>query len=366
MTIAQFFALLGAHPWSIVACLLDCAVIFVNGWTDGPNSIATCVTTRAMRPRNAVIMAAILNFIGVIAIGLISSLIVGYGDVSQTIAKIAIYPSSISVDKVMVAVSAGLFSIVCFSLGSAKIGFPSSESNALVGGMTGGAMAIAVLQGEANWFSYVGWDSWAKVLYGFFGSLFLGFLLGFAITKLIEVICRKMRRGPTTRFFAKGEIASAGLMSFVHGMQDGAKFIGVFILIAALLGSADGSAYDTSALAGVWWMYVPVALIMGGGTCVGGYNIIKKLGSDMAHLEKYQGFATDLASIVSLLLVTFLGIPVSTGTVKSTAIVGGGAAKSWRRVHWDVAGKMVGSWILIFPVTALIAFLFTCIFIWTV
>lgn len=273
----------------------------------------------------------------------------------------------ISVDRELVAICGGLVAIVIWSLGSTYFGFPSSESNELVGGVSGAVVCIAVFSSETNIFSYLGWSAWAKVLLGFFGSLVLGFFLGWALTKLIEIICRRMTRGKTTRFFTKGQIASAGIMSFVHGIQDGAKFIGVFIMVAAMLALASpqytGASYDSvvSGLAGSWWMYVPVALVMGGGTLMGGYNIIRTLGSDMAKLQMYQAFATDIASAIGLILATFFGIPVSTGTVKSTAILGGGASKGFRRVHWDVAGKMVGSWIAIFPLTALIGFLFTAI-----
>lgn len=365
MSINQFFAIVGEHPWAIVALVLNILVIFINGWTDGPNAIATCVTTRALKPKVAVAMAAICNLLGVLAIGAFAKYLSGFGDVAQTIANLAKWPSSLSIDKVMVAISSGLVAIVVWSLGSTKFGFPSSESNELVGGITGAAIAVAALSGESNWFSYVGWGAWGKVLYGFFGSLILGFILGYGLTKLIELICHKMHKGKTTRFFEKGEIVSAGVMSFVHGIQDGAKFIGVFIMIAAMLVASRGESYDTSSLSGVWWMYVPVAIVMTAGTCMGGYNIIKTLGHDMASLEKYQAFATDIAATIGLLLATFLGIPVSTGTVKSTAILGGGASKSFRRVHWDVAGKMVGSWILIFPLTAVISFVFVAIFIWT-
>src|SRR5574344_213721 len=365
MSINQFFSIIGEHPWAIVALVLNFIVIFINGWTDGPNAIATCVTTRAIKPKAGVAMAAICNLLGVLAIGAFASYLSGFGDVAQTIANLAKWPSDLSIDKVMVAISSGLVAIVVWSLGSTMFGFPSSESNELVGGITGAAMAVAALSGQSNWFVYVGWSAWGKVLYGFFGSLILGFILGYGLTKLIEVICRRMHKGKTTRFFEKGEIVSAGFMSFVHGIQDGAKFIGVFIMIAAMLVASGGESYDTSSLSGVWWMYVPVAIVMTAGTCMGGYNIIKTLGHDMASLEKYQAFATDIAATIGLLLATFLGIPVSTGTVKSTAILGGGASKSFRRVPWDVAGKMVGSWILIFPLTAVISFVFVAIFIWT-
>jgi PiT family inorganic phosphate transporter len=365
MTISAFFALLNNHPWGYAVVILNCAVIFINGWTDGPNSIATCVTTRCLEPKKAVVLSAFFNLLGVLFIGAIGAFLSDFGSVSQTIASLVSFStaSEAELTDALIALSSGLVAIVIWSLGSTYFGYPSSESNELVGGITGAAMALAALQGK-NWFSVVTWSSWLKVLYGFFGSLILGFALGYGITKLIEVICAKMNRGRTTRFFEKGQIVSAAGMSFVHGVQDGAKFIGVFLLLTVMLYSFEnpGSPLDTKAIETAWWMYIPTALIMSGGTLMGGYSIIKTLGSEMAHLEKYQAFATDIASIIGLLLATFFSLPVSTGTVKSTAILGGGCTRSFRRIHWNVAGGMIGSWILIFPLTALIGFLFCLIF----
>lgn len=364
MDIGQFFSLVNAHPWAYPVIVLNLAVIFINGWTDGPNAIATCVTTRCIRPYKAVVIAAIGNLVGILLVGLLGTLLANltdFGSVAKTIASLANFDTSTdtALTNALIAVSAGLLSIVIWSLGSTFFGFPSSESNELVGGITGGAMALGALAGE-NWFAMVGWSAWIKVLIGFFGSLILGFILGYGLTKLIEVICRKMTRGKTTRFFVKAQIVSAGAMSFVHGVQDGSKFIGVFILLAVML--SQGGTVDVSELQNAWWLYVPVALVMAGGTLMGGYSIIKTLGKDMADLQKYQAFATDIASVIGLLLATFFGLPVSTGSVKSTSILGCGASRGIKKVHWNVAGEMIGSWIVIFPATALIGFVFTLLF----
>lgn len=360
MTLSSFFTLVNAHPWGYAVILLNLGVIFINGWTDGPNAIATCVTTRCMAAKKAVLMAAFFNFLGVLAIGLLGAYLSETGSVAKTVASLIQFSTATEADltDALIALSAGLSAIVIWSLGSTYFGFPSSESNELVGGITGAGMALAALGGK-NWFSLINWSSWGKVLYGFVGSLLLGFLLGYALTKLIAWLCRKATRGVTTRFFTKGQIVSAAGMSFVHGIQDGAKFIGVFMLLASLL---NGGSSDVSSLASAWWMCLIVAFVMTAGTLMGGYSIIKTLGSEMAHLEKYQAFATDIASVIGLLGATFLGLPVSTGTVKSTAILGGGASRNFRRVHWNVAGEMIGSWIAIFPLTALIGFLITLLF----
>ena len=364
MSIQRFFELCNAHPWAYIALIINFGVVFVNGWTDGPNSIATAVTTRAMRPKPAVIMCAALNAVGVIVIGAFSSYIsalVG-GDVSQTIANLVNWGTS-STDQILCAVACGLMAIIVVSLVCTFFGFPSSQSNCLVGGITGAGLALIILGKGGT----IGLNPWIKVMIGFVGSLVLGFLLGYGLTLLIQVLFKKMTKGKSTRFFDAGQIVTSGLMSFMHGVQDGAKFLGVSILIGAILAADSGSNYSEAltALSGTWWIYLPVAFFITVGTMMGGYNIIKTMGKGMAILQKYQAFATDIAASIALLMATFFGLPVSTGTVKSTAIMGGGAARSFRRVKWPVAGRMVFFGVVVFPASALVGLLLVLIFVWT-
>ena len=364
MTIQEFFNLCNQHPWAYIALIINLGVVFVNGWTDGPNSIATAVTTRAIKPKAAVIMCAVLNAVGVAVIGAFSaflSKLVG-GDVSQTIANLVNWGNA-SVDKVLCGIACGLLAIVVVSLVCTYFGFPSSQSNCLIGGITGSGLALMTLGSAGS----IGLNPWIKVLVGFVGSLVLGFLLGYGLTLLIQVIFKKVTRGKSTRFFNIGQVVTSGLMSFMHGIQDGAKFIGIFILIGAILNTSGGADYSASVLAltGVWWIYVPVAAFIMFGTFMGGYNIIKTMGKGMATLQKYQAFATDIAASLALLLATVFGLPVSTGTVKSTAIMGGGAAKRFRRVKWSVAGKMVMWGVIVFPASAIVAMILVYIFVWT-
>ena len=364
MTISEFFQLCNAHPWAYIALFINLGVVFVNGWTDGPNSIATAVTTRAMRPRPAVLMCALLNAAGVLVIGAFSKYIsvLAGGDVSQTIANLVSWGNS-SADQILCAVACGLLAIVVVSLVCTFFNFPSSQSNCLVGGITGAGLSLMILGNGGS----IGLDPWIKVIIGFVGSLVLGFLLGYGLTLLIQVIFRKVTKGKSTRFFNRGQIITSGLMSFMHGVQDGAKFLGISILIGAILASTNGADYSGAlvALSGTWWIYVPVAIFITLGTMMGGYNIITTMGRGMAILKKYQAFATDIAASIALLLATFFGLPVSTGTVKSTAIMGGGAARSFRRVRWPTAGKMVMWGVIVFPASLAVGMVLTFIFIWT-
>ena len=365
MSIAEFFNLCNQHPWAYIALIFNLGVVFVNGWTDGPNSIATLVTTRTMKPFAAILMCALLNIAGVIVIGAFAASIakaLGGGDVSQTIANLVNWGDT-SVDQVLCGIACALLAIVLVSLLCTYFGFPSSQSNCLIGAVTGSGLALMMLGGKVS----IGADPWIRVLIGFFGSLIIGFLLGYGLTMLIKLIFRKTTKGKSTRFFNVGQIVTSGLMSFMHGVQDGAKFIGISILICATLKASNGGDYATvlTSLSNTWWIYVPVAVFITAGTFMGGYNIIKTMGKGMATLKKYQAFATDIAASIALLLATFFGLPVSTGTVKSTAIMGGGAARSFRRVKWPVAGKMVMWGVIVFPASALVGFILVMILVWT-
>lgn len=364
MNVSDFFSLANAHPWAYIAMIINLGVVFINGWTDGPNSIATAVTTRAITPKKAVTMCAILNAVGVIVIGALSSYIsnlVG-GDVSQTIANLISWGDA-SIDQVLCALSCGLLAIIAVSLICTYFGFPSSQTNCLIGGITGAGLSLIILGKNTT----IALNPWIKVLIGFGGSLILGFLLGYGLTLLIQVLFKKVTKGKSTKIFNAGQIITSGLMSFMHGVQDGAKFLGVSILIAAILKAGSGSNYvnELSSLSGTWWLYLPVAFFITVGTFMGGYKIIKTMGRGMATLKSYQAFATDIAASIGLLLATIFGLPVSTGTVKSTAIMGGGAAKSFKRVKWPVAGKIVMWGAIAFPFSAFFGFILTIIFIWT-
>ncbi len=367
MSIAEFFSLCNLHPWAYIAIIINLGVVFVNGYTDGPATIATAVHTRSIRPRVAFLLCATFNLLGALAIGAFSiylSQVFG-GDIINTISNLVNYGDA-STDKVLCAIACGLIAIIATSQICTRLGLPSSQSNCLIGGLTGGGIALIVLGFNGS----IGAGPWIKVIAGFVGSLIVGFLLGFGLTKLIELICRKMNKGKTNRFFNNGQIASCSLMSFVHGVQDGGKFIGISILIAAiLLTNKDTSLSLDSAvnsINGTWWLYLPVCVVLFIACLLGNRRILNSLGRGMANINRYQAFATDIASSVGLLVATLFGLPLSTGTIKNTAIMGTAATRSVRRVKWKKAGEIILWNFLAFPISMLIAFIFALIFVWTV
>ncbi len=232
-------------------------------------------------------------------------------------------------------------------------GIPTSESHALIAGLSGAAIALHGGLGGING------AEWVKVLYGLALSTFLGFAFGWAAAKLTALLCRGMDRRKTTRFFRGAQIGGAAAMAFMHGAQDGQKFMGVFML-GVFLASGNG---DAAQFTLPLWLMILCSLVMAVGTSVGGYRIIKAVGMDMVKLEKYQGFAADLAASACLLVSFFTGgIPVSTTHTKTTAIMGVGAAKRLSAVKWSVVKEMVLTWVLTFPGCGLIGFLMAWLF----
>lgn len=339
-----------ANPMLLVSVLLTLGVIFVNGWTDAPNAIATCVATRAMSPRSAVLMSAVFNFIGVFVMTLISSQVV------TTISNMVRFDMNVSdsggPSEASVALCAAMVAIIVWAVVAWYFGIPTSESHALIAGLSGAAIALH------NGLGGINGEEWIKVIYGLILSSVLGFVLGFVITKLIELVFYHADRRKTTGFFRGAQVFGGAAMSFMHGAQDGQKFIGVLLLTVSL---ANGQG-ETSMEIPIWLMLI-CSVVMGVGTSVGGYKIIKSVGMDMVKLESYQGFAADLSGALSLLVASVTGIPVSTTQAKTTAIMGVGATKRLSAINFGVVKDMFLTWILTFPGCGLIGWIMTKLFI---
>ena len=328
----------------VISIILVLGVIFVNGWTDAPNAIATAISTRCLTPRAAVIMAVIFNAFGSGFMTLINA------KVAETITKMVRFEvTDTAVNQPLIVLAASLAAIVIWATAAWYFGIPTSESHALIAGITGGAIALG------NSFNAINMQEWRKVIYGLGISSVLGFISGFLAVKLIGILFAQVRRATATRFFTGGQIFGAASMAFMHGAQDGQKFMGVFMLALFLNGAinktADGS-FDIH-----WWLILLCSLMMGLGTSVGGFRIIKAVGMDMVKLEKYQGFAADIAAAGCLLLSSLTGIPVSTTHTKTTAIMGVGCARRLSSVNWKIVQDMVLAWVLTFPGCGLIGYL---------
>ena len=252
----------------------------------------------------------------------------------------------------LVALCAALVAIVTWATAAWWFGIPTSESHALIAGISGAAIALQ------RGISGINPGEWIKVIYGLVLSVVMGFAGGMLTVKLVELIFRGANRRKTYSLFKYAQIAGAAGMAFMHGAQDGQKFMGVFMLGMFL---AQGQANVTSFTIPLW-LIVLCSAVMALGTSIGGMRIIKSVGMDMVKLETYQGFSADMVGALSLLTANFLGLPVSTTHTKTTAIMGVGAAKRITSVNWGVVKEMLTAWILTFPGCGLIGFLMAALF----
>lgn len=318
-------------------CVLALILVaeFVNGWTDSPNAIATVVSTRVLSPYQALIMATILN-----AIGAMSGTAV-----AATIGKDIVKPDVMS----LTTVGAAMVGIIAWSTLAWYYGLPTSESHALIAGLTGAGLATA---GPSSLL----WVGWSKVLIGLAFSSFLGFFGGLFLMGVLYRSLAESRPGSVRRTFGRLQIVSAGFMAFSHGSNDGQKFIGVFTL-ALLLGGILPSFQVPI------WVILMCAVTMGIGTAVGGWRIVRTMGLRLTKLEPVHGFAAETAAALTIELATRLGIPLSTTHTINTSIIGVGATRRFSAVRWGVTLEIVAAWVLTFPVCGAIGWLATKIFL---
>lgn len=319
-----FLAQLGRNPALFGTVLLTLAVLLVNGWTDAPNAIAGAVVTGALPFRPAVALAAVCNFLGVLCVTSVNA------SVAETVYSIASFGGGSRA--ALTALCAAMTAIVLWAGLAWFFGIPTSESHALVAGISG---AAAALEGS---FSCIRWDCWAKVLLGLVLSTAAGFWAGRQALRRLKAV--KL----SDRTFRLLQLPGAAATAFLHGAQDGQKFIGVFLLGTAL---AQGRADEGTFVIPLWLMGL-CAVFMSLGTLMGGKRIIDTVGREMVSLGSREGLAADLGSIACLFGATLLGLPVSTTHTRTSALLGVGSAGEIRP-DWPVAGKVALAWLLTFP-----------------
>lgn len=344
LTFGNFVTQIFQNPTLLVITILILVVILVNGWTDAPNAIATCVSTRSISPKKAIFMAAVFNFLGVFVMTLLSS------TVAETIFNIVDFGDNSR--NALIALCAGLVAIVIWAVFAWFFGIPTSESHALIAGISGAG--ICIQHGIAG----INLGEWKKVIYGLVISTVLGFFLGFLFTKIIEKIFRNIDRRRTLPIFKKTQVLSGAAMAFMHGAQDGQKFMGIFLLSVFFANGVTATSDFTIPV----WLMILCSITMTVGTSIGGYKIIKTVGMKMVKLEPYQGTSADLAGAGCLLFSSLSGVPVSTTHTKTTAIMGVGAAKRISSVNWSVVKNMILAWILTFPGCGFLGYVATFIF----
>ena len=325
-------------PMLLISTCLTLGVILVNGWTDAPNAIATCVCTRAIGARRAIRMAAVFNFLGVLVMTRLNA------SVAITVSRMADFGGDARLS--LIALCAAMVAIVLWAVAAWYFGIPTSESHALLAGISGAAVAI-----NGN-FSCISGGEWKKVLLGLGFSTLCGFGAGYLTAAAVARLCTRKDRRSCDRFFSSGQVVGGAAMAFMHGAQDGQKFMAIFLLGAAFTaGDASAEVFTVPV-----WLMLLCSAVMALGTSIGGYRIIKAVGMNMVKLRPYQGFSADLAAALCLLASSLAGMPVSTTHTKTTAVFGVGSARRVRSVHWGAAKDLILTWIYTFPGCGLLGF----------
>jgi len=292
-----------------------------NGWNDAANAIATVVCTRVLTPMMALLLGAGLNFVGAL-----------FSDkVAKTIGRDIADPVFLSSATFLAAVLTATLWITWCTIK----GLPISCSHSLMGALMG---AVVVTAGWENVHTKTLWT----MLYGVVIGPIVGFLLAMAILSLIAHLFRRARPSTVNGWFGKLQILSAGAMAFAHGTGDAQKAMGI-IAGALVAGTKKEFAVPM-------WVRLACAGLMGIGTAVGGWSVIKTLGTRLSRLRPWQGFAAEAASSITILSNTLVGVPISTTHSITGAILGVGAAQGLRTVRWSVGKKIIYAWLLTFPV----------------
>lgn len=331
----NWFDLFSQNPLLLFVLLSVGVVIFVNGWTDAPTAITTCVTSGALSMRRAALMAALCNLAGIAVSAAVSPA------VAVTVRGMVRLPAedgALSLAVLLCAMAAtALWAGVAWIFG-----LPTSESHALIAGLSGAAMAY----GGAD--CIVG-DAWLRVALGLLLSLAGGLLAGFLFFVPVECFCQRHGSENTAQGIKRALIAGAAAMAFMHGAQDGQKFIGMWLLALSLGGVGNSGALTVPVLA--------CALLMGAGTLLGGGRIIRTLGEKLVKTGYREGIAADVGAAVCLLFLTLGGLPVSTTHTKIAALMGTGLAKGRGGSDAPTAARLVLAWLLTFPACFGLAYL---------
>lgn len=302
---------------------------FINGFHDTANAIATSISTKALRPRVAIILASTMNLLGALT----------FTGVAKTIGgKIA---NPFSLENGLYIVSAALIAAIAWNLITWYYGIPSSSSHALIGSMVGAVIAASGL-------SAVNFKGFFSILQALILSPLIAFVVGYIIMSLIRLVFYHAHPVKINRRFRTLQIFTAAWQAFSHGTNDAQKSMGIitFALIA-------GGFQDSLDIPG--WVKLSCAIAMALGTSVGGWKIIKTVGTRIIKLEPSSGFASDFTSAFVILMATLLKMPVSTTHVISSAIIGVGSARRLSGVKWGTAQRIVTAWLITLPVTCILA-----------
>ena len=308
----------------VIALVFD----YTNGFHDAANAIATSVSTRALTPRVALLLAAVMNFVGAF-LGT---------KVAKTVFSVLEPPEG---DHALVVVLGALVGAITWNLITWYFGLPSSSSHALIGGLVGAGLAGGV---TVQWGSVV-----EKVLIPMLLSPLVGGLLAFLLMLAILWAFRNAKPGPTNRGFRLAQTISASAMALGHGLQDAQKTMGVIVLALVVGGYQED--FDIP-----WWVVVLAASAISLGTYSGGWRIMRTLGRRIIEIDPPRGFAAETVAASVLYTTAYVfEAPISTTQTITGSIMGAGASKGRKAVRWGVAGNILVAWVLTIPMAGLVA-----------
>jgi inorganic phosphate transporter, PiT family len=311
----------------IVICAL--AFDFINGFHDTANAIATSVSTKALKPRQAIILAAAANFLGAMT----------FTGVAKTITKDIVDPFTLQNGSLVIL--AALIAGISWNLITWYYGIPSSSSHALIGSIAGAAIASAG-------YNALNYSGFLKIIQSLIFSPILAFAVGFILYTIFRLVLKNQNLTKTNKRFRLIQILTATLQAYTHGTNDAQKAMGIITM--ALIANN----YVTSAEV-PFWVQFSCALAMGLGTSVGGWKIIKTVSGKIMKIRPVNGVAADLTSAFVIFGATYIHLPVSTTHVISSSILGVGAAHRIKGVKWGTAQRMLITWVITLPISALIA-----------
>lgn len=314
---------------TILIVIFALAFDFINGFHDTANAIATSVSTRALKPRVAILLAATMNFAGALT----------FTGVAKTISKDIVDPFTLENGSIVIL--AALLSAIIWNLVTWYFGIPSSSSHALIGSIAGAAISAAGI-GILNYSGFI------KIMEALLISPVIAIVGGYIVMTILRTVLKNRNLFKANRRIRYLQILTAAIQSFTHGTNDAQKAMGIITmaLIAANLQTGDDIQM---------WVRIAAATSMGIGTSIGGYKIIKTVGGKIMKIRPIHGAAADLNSAAIIFGATLLHLPVSTTHVISSSIMGVGSAQRVKGVKWGTAKTIVITWIITMPISALVA-----------
>lgn len=304
---------------------------FINGFHDTANAIATAVSTRALTPRTAIFLAAVMNFIGALT----------FTGVAGTITKDIVDPFKLQ--NGLVVVLAAIIAAIVWNLVTWLYGIPSSSSHALIGAIAGAAIA-------AQGFTVLHYQGFTKIIIVLIISPIIAFCVGFIMYTIVKIIFKNANLTRANRNFRFFQMFTAALQSFSHGTNDAQKSMGIITLALIVANLQDPTNVEPAL-----WVKIACATAMGLGTAIGGWKIIKTVGGNIMKIRPANGAAADLSSALTIFVASSLHFPLSTTHVVSSSILGVGASNRAKGVKWNTAQRMIITWIITLPISAILA-----------